>query len=375
MQYRNDIDGLRAIAVIAVIIFHLGFMSNGYLGVDVFFVISGYLITSIIYKEITEHNFSIKRFYERRIRRIIPLLLFVTTIAFILGVFMMLPDDLENLAQSVVASNFSANNILMLITSSDYWAVLNDYKPLMHTWSLGIEEQFYFIYPALILLVSKYSKKHIITLLSFLVLTSLFLFLFYGDVYSRFYLLQYRFFELASGGLVAVLYYNKTSITEKSKYVFYLSLIALIGLMIIPSESNMFLVIATTIVTILILSIGKFLYNEDKFSIYLLQNKYIVYIGKISFSLYLWHQVVFAYSRYVLFDKIDVLNVLPLIALIIALSIFTYHFIESPFRNKKVISTRKVLVAISFAFALVTTSSLYVYMVGGTKRLSVTQSL
>ena len=112
-----------------VIIFHLGFLPNGYLGVDIFFVISGYLITSIIYKQLLDDSFSVYRFYQRRIKRIIPLLLFISTFAFILGLIFMLPDDLENLAQSVVSSNLSANNILMLITSSDYWAVKNEYKP------------------------------------------------------------------------------------------------------------------------------------------------------------------------------------------------------------------------------------------------------
>ena len=146
-KYRTDIDGLRAIAVISVILFHLKYISNGYLGVDVFFVISGYLITSIIYKEVESNSFSILKFYEKRIRRIIPLVLFTSFVAFILGLFFMLPDDLENLSQAVFASNFSVNNILMRITSSDYWAIKNDYKPLMHTWSLGIEEQFYLFYP------------------------------------------------------------------------------------------------------------------------------------------------------------------------------------------------------------------------------------
>lgn len=365
MEYRYDIDGLRAIAVISVILFHLGFLDNGYLGVDVFFVISGYLITSIIYKELLEDSFSFKRFYERRIRRIIPLLLFVVTIALLIGVFIMLPDDLENLAQSVVASNFSANNILMLITSSDYWAVTNDYKPLMHTWSLGIEEQFYFVYPPLIILVGFFSKKLIKTLLCFFVFTSLFLFVYNDNIPSNFYLLQYRFFELASGGLMAILTYNKISTTSKLNYVFYISFFTLILLLIIPSNSNKILIVATTIVTNLFLSIGKFIYKENEFSINFLQNKHIVYLGKISFSLYLWHQVVFAYSRYILFDKIDVWNFWPLLILTFALSIFTYHFIENPFRNKNFISTRKVLLILSFIFVLTTVSSLYLYIIGG----------
>ncbi len=136
-KYRTDIDGLRAIAVISVILFHLGYLSNGYLGVDVFFVISGYLITGIVFNEVENNKFSILKFYERRIRRIIPLVLFTTSIAFIVGLIFMLPDDLENLCQSVVASNLSANNILMRITSSDYWAIKNDYKPLIQYLEFG----------------------------------------------------------------------------------------------------------------------------------------------------------------------------------------------------------------------------------------------
>ena len=171
--YRTDIDGLRALGVISVILFHLGILKNGYLGVDVFFVISGYLITSIVYKELEINVFSISSFYERRIRRIIPLLLFTSLCAFILGLIFMLPDDLENLCQSVFASNFSANNILMLITSSDYWAVKNDFKPLMHTWSLGIEEQFYLFYPLIFFFLKGKNVKIILYVLFGLTLVSL----------------------------------------------------------------------------------------------------------------------------------------------------------------------------------------------------------
>ena len=154
-SYRNDIDGLRAIAVLAVIIFHFGFLPNGYLGVDVFFVISGYLITGIIYNELNENRFSMINFYLRRTRRIIPLALFISMVSLSIGVATMLPDDLENLAQSVASTNLFSNNILQAITTKNYWDVVNEYKPLMHTWSLGIEEQYYLFYPLLFLLVGK----------------------------------------------------------------------------------------------------------------------------------------------------------------------------------------------------------------------------
>ena len=130
MKFRKDINGLRAIAVLPVIFFHAGvpFFSGGFLGVDVFFVISGYLITKILYKEAKENRFSIVQFYIRRIRRIIPLVVFCTLSALIVGTLVMLPDDLENLSQSIVATNFMANNILLLITTGNYWNVSNEFS-------------------------------------------------------------------------------------------------------------------------------------------------------------------------------------------------------------------------------------------------------
>lgn len=364
IKYRNDIDGLRAYAVIAVIIFHLGFLPNGYLGVDVFFVISGFLITSIIYKELTNNTFSIWKFYERRVRRIIPLLLFITTTAFIIGLFLMLPDDLENLAQSVVASNFSANNILMLITSADYWATKNEYKPLMHTWSLGIEEQYYLIYPFLLLIVSKIRSRFVYHFLILISSISIILFLFYGNPASRFYLLQYRFFELSIGGFFAIAFFGKRS-KPFNKYIFSLSALGILACLITPGLSNQFLIIATTILTVTLLTTGGLISENNIISKYVFQNPIVVYIGKISFSLYLWHQLVLAFSRYAFFEKITFLNSLILVAITLILSILTYHFIENPFRNRKLFSTRKVLTILSITFLLSTSSALYIYFIGG----------
>lgn len=364
IKYRNDIDGLRAYAVIAVIIFHLGFLPNGYLGVDVFFVISGFLITSIIYKELTNNTFSIWKFYERRVRRIIPLLLFITTTAFIIGLFLMLPDDLENLAQSVVASNFSANNILMLITSADYWATKNEYKPLMHTWSLGIEEQYYLIYPFLLLIVSKIRSRFVYHFLILISSISIILFLFYGNPASRFYLLQYRFFELSIGGFFTIAFFGKRS-KPFNKYIFSLSALGILACLITPGLSNQFLIIATTILTVTLLTTGGLISENNIISKYVFQNPIVVYIGKISFSLYLWHQLVLAFSRYAFFEKITFLNSLILVAITLILSILTYHFIENPFRNRKLFSTRKVLTILSITFLLSTSSALYIYFIGG----------
>jgi peptidoglycan/LPS O-acetylase OafA/YrhL len=366
--YRTDIDGLRAIAIIPVILFHLGYLSNGYLGVDIFFVISGYLITGLVFNEVEENKFSVLKFYERRIRRIIPLVLFTTLIAFILGLIFMLPDDLENLCQSVFASNFSANNILMKITSADYWAVKNDYKPLMHTWSLGIEEQFYLLYPVIFFFLKGAKKKFILPLLIFLTILSLTAFFKSTNISSKFYFLQYRFFELSIGGICAIYFSKRNPFinTSKSHYILYFLLIALVFLLFFNSISgNDIKILTTTILTAGILVLGGLHFENNSLYRALISNKVFTGIGKISFSLYMWHQIVFAFSRYFLVDEITLIYAIALSIIVVVLSIITYFTIENPFRNRSKIKTKPLLIIVSFSFLIITSASLYVYMVGG----------
>ena len=148
MKYRPEINGLRALAVVPVILFHAGFelFSGGFVGVDMFFVISGYLITTILIEDIQNKRFSIVNFYERRARRILPALFFIMLVCIPFAWKWMLPDPLENFGQSLVAATLSANNILLFLTSG-YWHFTSEFKPLIHTWSLGIEEQYYIFFP------------------------------------------------------------------------------------------------------------------------------------------------------------------------------------------------------------------------------------
>lgn len=364
--YRADIDGLRAIAVISVILFHLGFIENGYLGVDVFFVISGYLITGIIYREVIEGKFSILNFYERRIRRIIPLVLITTFTAFVLGLFFMLPDDLENLSQSVISSNFSANNILMRITSADYWAIKNDYKPLMHTWSLGIEEQFYFIYPFLFFFLKGEKSKYILPSLIAITLLSISVFLIKNNVSNKFYFIQYRFFELSIGGISAI-YFNNNDSFKKNQSLLFGLLLLLISLLFFPFfiENNELKIILTVFITTSILIVGNFHFQSNKIYKNIISNKIIAGIGKISFSLYMWHQIVFAFARYTKFEVLTPAISAYLIVIILFLSIASYKLIENPFRNKNFMPSRYFYLIISSAFVLTISSSFYVYLVGG----------
>lgn len=361
-HYRKDIDGLRAVAVLSVIIFHMGFLPGGYLGVDIFFAISGYLITKIVYNEALENRFSIINFYMRRTRRIIPLVLFTTLVALITGVFVMLPDDLENLSQSVIATNLFANNILLLKTSGDYWDIFNDYKPLMHTWSLGVEEQFYLVYPLIFLLFTGKRKKWILPLLITLTCISLFLFLTATNTSARFYLIQYRFFELALGGLGAILFRHKVIDNRyKAGFLFIILSVLLFGVYL-PPVIGLLLVVSSSVGLLLPGGTTEGLINA------FLENKYMVWIGKISFSLYMWHQIVLAYSRYFVVEGINVVNGAVLFAITLMLSVLSYHFIEQPFRDKGRVSSRLLLSVSAVVLVLTSVSSLFLFMRAGIVR-------
>lgn len=360
-KYRDDIDGLRAIAVIAVIIFHFGFLPAGYLGVDVFFVISGFLITGIIYRGFAIGQFSVRDFYLRRIKRIIPLVLFICLVTLCLGMLFMLPDDLENLAQSVIATNFFNNNTLQILTPKNYWDVVNEFKPLMHTWSLGIEEQYYLIYPFLFLLVGRLRKTWILWILLLLTILSLGLYFSPFPHYLKFYLLPFRFFELSIGGIAAILVGRKL---YQHPLVFPLVLFLLIFLFAGQNLlSDQWLLFFTITITCAILISAN---HENSWTSRLLENKVMVFLGKISFSLYMWHQVLLAFGRYVYFQEMRLADYLLVLFFTIILSILTFYLVEEPFRRR--LSTKVVLVVLTAVFLLTTGVSWHIYTQAGILR-------
>ncbi|MDC6354871.1 MULTISPECIES: acyltransferase family protein [unclassified Robiginitalea] len=357
-KYREDIDGLRAIAVIAVIAFHFGYLPAGYLGVDVFFVISGFLITGIIYRGFIKGQFSIRDFYLRRIKRIIPLVLFICLVSLCLGMIFMLPDDLENLAQSVIATNFFNNNTLQILTTKNYWDVVNEYKPLMHTWSLGIEEQYYLIYPFLFVLVGTVRKHWIVWILALLTILSLVLYFAPFPSYLKFYLLPFRFFELSIGGIAAILVGRNLI---RHRLAFHLALLLLIVLFAgLNFLSDQWLLFFTIVITCAILISAN---HENSWSSRLLENRFMVFVGKISFSLYMWHQVLLAFGRYVYFQEMQFTDYLLVLFLTIVLSVLTYYFIEEPFRRR--FSTKVVLIVLTAVFLLTTGVSWHIYTQAG----------
>ena len=342
-------------------------MPNGFIGVDVFFVISGFLITSIVYKELIRGTFSLRNFYLRRMRRIIPLALFTCVIALLLGALTMLPDDLENLGQSVIATNFFANNILQAITTKNYWDVVNEYKPLMHTWSLGVEEQYYFLYPFLFLAFRGKRTPLLLPALAVLSLVSMGLYLvpaFSG--YKKFYFIQFRFWELAVGGIAALLLFQQKKIPlngiASGVMLCFLGACLLAPANLIDSQ---ILIIFTVILTTLLLTNQP---GSKSLTKSVLENRAVVFIGKISFSMYMWHQVLYAFARYAWWKEVGPLNVASIFVAAVILSIGTFYLIERPFRDRTRVSTTRLIVVLATVLVFVTTASAFIYTKAGVIR-------
>ena len=215
MLYRREIDGLRALAVLAVILFHTGFaaVSGGFVGVDIFFVISGYLITTILINDIEKGSFSLLNFYERRARRILPSLFFVMFFTLPLAWFWMQPQDLKSFSESLVAVPLFLSNLLFYLKSG-YFDAASELEPLLHTWSLAIEEQYYLLFPLFLMLTWNLGKNVIISLLLLVAIGSV-LGAHWGSANHpsfTFYLLPTRVFEILIGALISLFINQKQSI-------------------------------------------------------------------------------------------------------------------------------------------------------------------
>ena len=344
MNYRSEIDGLRAVAVIPVIFFHAGFkiFSGGFVGVDIFFVISGYLITTIIIRELNNKTFSLKSFYERRARRILPALIFLILISTIISFIFLTRSELASYFKSVNATLLFYSNFYFWETTP-YFGSEADLEPLLHTWSLSIEEQFYIIFPITLILIYKFFRKYLILFFIFSFVSSLLLCqivaLKTGGTLN-FYFTFSRAWELALGAICAYLIiYKNLSLSSISKNLLSSSGLALIVLSIFSfSRSTLYPSFYTLIPT---LGTALIILLADKESIVkkILSIKLLVAIGLISYSFYLWHQPLLAFGR-IFFENFS--NSKKLISLLIALlfSIFSYYYIEKTFRNKNKINLK-----------------------------------
>lgn len=362
LKYRPDIDGLRALAIIAVIIYHLNnsWLSGGFVGVDIFFVISGYLITQIIYTDIIQQQFSFKHFYQRRINRILPVFFIVMFCISIAAWYILLPDQFTFFLKSLKTTTYFGENIFFAQNTGGYWDIKAETTPILHTWSLAVEEQFYIFFPVILIFITKIyaaSKNNkiikiisllfVLTIISFTLaqLSPYWVLLTKFNYYSLF---TGRAGELLIGSITGLLSStiknNKhldqvTTQEDKLRQANLFNFIGFIGVIlsfILFSKHLLFPSFWAVIPTISVALI-LFFYHPNSYITKLLSLFPFVYIGKISYSLYLWHWPIFVLGRKYLFidNFINFKQYIIVVSATIILSIFTYHFVETPCRKYK----------------------------------------
>ena len=355
IAYRADIDGLRAVAIVPVVLYHaeIAPFSGGYVGVDIFFVISGYLITSFILGQIRCGDFTFRNFYLRRIRRIFPALFLMMAFAAAIGWLLLTPDDYRRLGESIFATVFFCSNILFWLQSG-YFAAQPEARPLLHTWSLGVEEQFYVVFPVLLVLLSRYFPRRLIAITLALSVLS-----FGFNVLSvsahpslAFFLAPPRVWELFIGALLAMGALAAPSRIIWSEFASLLG-VGLIGFAVFGfSKGTTFPGFAALLPTMGAAAIIWAGTGQTGRVTRLLSHPAPVLIGKISYSLYLWHFPLLAFGAYVLFGGLSLTQRLSLIALSIVLAFGSWIFVEQPVRRGRWLFGRARIVFATAAAAL-----------------------
>ena len=362
LTYRPNIDGLRAIAVVAVILYHaqitiLGYQpfKGGFIGVDIFFVISGYLITSIILKElITTGTFSFKHFYERRVRRILPALLFVMLASLPFAWMYLPPSSFIDFSKSIIYSLGFGSNFYFHYSGQQYGAESGLLKPFLHTWSLSVEEQFYILFPIVLIIIFKYLRKYLIHILILGFIISLVL----ADWGSRnhssfnFYILPTRSFELLTGSILAYYEINNGHRSENKRLNLILPTIGLllIGHSIFFFNDKMFHPSFYTLSPIIGVCLIIWFSSQNELITKLLSTKLFTGIGLISYSLYLWHYPIFAFARLNEIFNQNFFFKLGFILLTCVLSIFSYFLVEKNFREKNKFKLSLIIIFFIFCF-------------------------
>lgn len=394
------LDVLKAFAIIAVVLYHSGFMNFGYLGVDLFLVINGYLITKSLQRKLLtdrvligesnglkvkdegflrpdggkrpEVEQKVKDYFNfeiSRVVRLLPVLLVAGIVCMALGYWAMLPDDYENLSESVVATNLFGNNILAAITTKNYWDVVNEYKPLMHTWYVGVVMQFYIVYPILFFLArldKKTPQRTLLVMISSLAVISLLVYFGTTDVAQRFYYLPSRFFEFAAGGIVALTWKpqeGEQMFQSWFVYVCYALTLALMAVNVEVVPANIKLVAVVALSLVLVMSSSTL---ENKVT----ANGVLAKVGAASYSIFVWHQVLLAFYRYTISSHFTLVSYMLLLIAVAVLSWLTYQFIEQKtsgwLKGKK---SKVVFYAITIVLFLgLTGFAGYIYKKGGVVR-------
>jgi len=368
------IDVLKAFAIIAVVLYHTGLLTFGYLGVDLFLVVAGFLTTKSLYAKMITPEKSVggnelyMKFEISRIIRLLPPLLVAGIICMLLGYFVMLPDDYENLSQSVIATNGFGNNILSAITTKNYWDISNEYKPLMHTWYVGVVMQFYLVYPLLFSfarLDKKDSKKTLLTIVSTLAVVSLLIYFSTTNTAERFYFLPSRFFEFAAGGIAALIYTPKEDKPFGKGYV-YLCYVLLLALMFINTEMMPAIIRLVAVVSLscVVLCSQNVLENN------ITGHTVLAKIGAASYSIFIWHQILLAFYRYAISSVFTIGSYAIFLVGTALLSWLSYKFIEKGATKALKSKSAKLILYSSTALVFLALNAFagFIYMRAGVVR-------
>lgn len=338
MTYRKDIDGLRAVAVSAVVLYHAGvpLVHGGFVGVDIFFVISGYLITGILYREMSERRFSLASFYERRVRRLLPALFAMIVVTGVVSWFVLLPADFATFGRSVVATLLFAANLFFWRESNDYFDAPAHMKPLLHTWSLGVEEQFYILFPLFLLLAMRFLPWRALPVLLVAGFVGSFALSVWGVAnapVATFYLLPTRAWELLAGAVLGIgmVHSIKSGWLRESSAVFGFLLIALSIYLVTPETPFPgWAALPSCLGAVLIIHAntgGRTVVGA------LLSQRPIVFIGLISYSLYLAHWPIFVLAGYAAIEPLGAAEIALCLLASFGLAVLSWRYVERPFRG------------------------------------------
>lgn len=384
------LDMLKGISIIAVVLYHMGLLKSGYLGVDCFFVISGFLTMPKIINYVEDGSFKFFKYIRTRIVRLLPAMLLVSILSLAIGYALWLPNDYENLAESVIASTFFSNNILSGITTKNYWDSINEYKPLMHMWYVGILMEYYIVQSIVVVVLMKLAgvlriNKRKTTLLCMGVITAISFLLFLMPCFStsdKFYYIPFRFWELSLGGFVGILHIEKKNFFKNNSPLSFVPLgiilvILCIGLVNFDISN---IGVATTIIgadtvassnlifpnSVLLISIvfATCLFIVTGYeSTVLNRSKILSAIGKRSYSVFVWHQFILALYRYSISNKLSIQFVVCFFILLSVISELNYRIIELKINN-----TDRTLVSIVAVAVFICGYSGIIYLRAGVVR-------
>ncbi|MFY7874126.1 MAG: acyltransferase family protein, partial [Pirellula sp.] len=364
-SYRSDIDGLRAIAILLVVLFHVGFVFHGgFIGVDVFFVISGYLITGQLIREIKAGSFSFASFWERRIRRLFPALIVSVLMAIAVGFFILLPEDYMSLTRSAVYQQLMLANVFSWKWSG-YFDGDSELKPLLHMWSLAVEEQFYVLLPIVLYLSRGLSMRTTGVMLSVVTCLSMCLsqVVLYYDQNFSFFMLPTRAWELLFGSLIWWIPLHHVSDEPRKPATLLLNLLALVFMSVILAVGLLYR--STTLFPGLnalapVFCTSGLIFLHTRYETIVskfLEKKFLVFIGLVSYSWYLWHWPLIAYANYIFgFEHSTMVQVLIVLASF-GVACLSYWYIEQPFRKGRLKQWGMVKISCSALFGLLLISS------------------